>query len=151
MFKKIALSGLLLSIFSLPLLAQQTATPDAPAQANTRMGKKRSMSQQPMGDPAIRAQKMTDHMTKQLGLDPATSQKVYDVALARTQKVNEIQASSDDKRTKGQALKANADEFKTKLQGILTPDQIAKLESMKGRMRKGRGRTGGGQNDNDQK
>ncbi len=151
MFKKIALSGLLLSIFSLPLLAQQTATPDAPAQATTRMGKNRSMQQQPMGDPTTRAQKMTDHMTKQLGLDQATSQKVYAAALVRTQKVDQIQASSDNGRAKAQALKANADEFKTTLQGILTPDQITKLESMKGRMRKGRGGFGGGQDDKEQK
>ena len=151
MLKKIALSGLLLSLFSFPLLAQQTATPDAPAQATTRMGKNRSMQQHQMGDPTTRAQKMTDHMTKQLGLDQATSQKVYAVALTRAQKVDEIQASSDNGRAKAQALKANADEFKTKLQGILTPDQITKLESMKGRMRKGRGGFNGEQDDKEQK
>ena len=51
-----------------------------------------------MGDPATRAKKMTDRMTQQLGLDQATSQKVYDVTLSRAQKVDAIQASSDDNR-----------------------------------------------------
>ncbi|MFD2936083.1 DUF4890 domain-containing protein [Spirosoma flavum] len=149
MFKKIALSGLLLSLFSFPLVAQQTATPDAPVQSNTRMGKSRPMQQQ-MGDPATRAKKMTDRMTKQLGLDQATSQKVYDVTLARAQKVDAIQASSDDNRAKAQSLKANADDFKAKLKGILTPDQFTKLESMKGHMRNGRGRPDGGSDVKDQ-
>lgn len=144
MFKKIALSGLLLSLFSFPLLAQQTATPDAPAQTNTRMGRNRSMQHQ-MGDPAIRAKKMTDRMTQALGLDQATSQKVYEATLARAQKVNAIQAGSDDNRAKQQALKANADEYKATLKNILTPDQFAKLDAMKDRMK--HGRRGGNGND----
>lgn len=150
MFKKIALSGLLLSLLSFSLFAQQTARPDAPAQATTRMGRNRPMAQHQMGDPATRARKMADRMTQQLGLDQATSQKVYDAALARAQKVDAIQAGSDANRAKAQALKANADEFKTTLQGILTPDQFAKLESMKGRMRHGRGGSDSGKDDKDQ-
>ena len=80
MFRKIALSGLLLSFLSLPLLAQQTATPDAPTQANARMGRNRSgqdrsMQNRPMADPATRARKMTDRMTQELGLDQANGAK----------------------------------------------------------------------------
>ncbi|AKD57377.1 hypothetical protein [Spirosoma radiotolerans] len=154
MLKKIALSGLLLSLFSFPLLAQQTATPDAPTQTNTRrMGKNGAMQRHQMGDPATRAKKMTDRMTQQLGLDQGTSQKVYDVTLARAQKVDAIQASSDDNKAKAQALKANADDFKAKLKGILTPDQFAKLESMKGKggMRHGRSGPDNGDQEKDQK
>ena len=132
MFKKIALSGLLFSLFSFPLLAQQTATPDAQIQASTRMGRNRSMQQRPMADPATRARKMTDRLTKQLGLDQATSQKVYDATLARDQKISDIQANSDDNKAKATALKANADDYKSKLQGILTPDQYTTLQAMKG-------------------
>lgn len=144
MFRKIALSGLFLSFLSLPLMAQQTATPDSPAQANARMGKNRSGQNRPMADPATRARKMTDRMTQELGLDQATSQKVYDVTLARTQKVNDIQASADNNKAKAQALKANADDYKSKLQGILTPDQFTKMQSMKGKMR---GKRDGSDND----
>ena len=146
MFKKIALSGLLLSLFSVPLLAQQTATPDSPTQANMRrMGNNRSMQRQ-MGDPATRAKKMTDRMTQALNLDQATSQKVYDVTLARAQKVNDIQSSSSDNKAKQQALKTNADEYQAKLKNILTPEQFAKLDAMKGRMKHGR-RGANGSND----
>lgn len=137
MFKKIAFGGLLLSLFALPLLAQQTATPDAPPTAHP--GRGRGVQQYQAADPATRARKMTDRMTQQLGLDQATSKKVYDLALERAQKVDAIQKSSDDNRTKANALKTNADDFKAKLKGVLTPDQFAKLESMGGRMRGGRG------------
>ncbi|GAB3785056.1 hypothetical protein GCM10028818_46110 [Spirosoma horti] len=153
MLKKIALSGLLLSLFSFPLLAQETATPDAATQTNMRrMGKNGGMQHQ-KGDPSTRAKKMTDRMTQQLGLDQATSQKVYDVTLARAQKIDAIQASSDDNKAKAQAMKANADDFKAKLKGILTPDQFAKLESMKGKggMRHGRGGPDNGDQNNGQK
>ncbi|GAB4048785.1 DUF4890 domain-containing protein [Spirosoma litoris] len=151
MFKKlIALSGLLLALSSLPLLAQQTATPAAPAQAGSRMGKGRGMQPYQAADPATRAQRMTDRMTKQLGLDEATSKKVYDLSLARAQKIDAIQKGTDDNKTKNQALKANADDFKSKLQGVLTPDQFTKFESMKGHMGRGRG-NGGSTDDNDQK
>ena len=156
MFKKIALSGLVLSFLSVPLFAQQTATPDAPARTNqantnTRMGKNRSMQQHAMGDPATRAKKMTDRMTQQLGLDQTTSQKVYDVMLTRAQKIDAIQASSDNNRTKAQSLKANADEVNAQLKGILTPDQFTKLESMKGHRHGGRRGQDSDANDKDQK
>ncbi|GAB4023006.1 hypothetical protein GCM10028808_72200 [Spirosoma migulaei] len=143
MFKNlIALGGLLLTLFSFPLLAQQTATPDAPAQTGQRMGRGRGMQQYQAGDPTTRAQRMTDQMTKQLGLDEATSKKVYDLTLARAQKVDAIQKGTDDNKTKSQALKANADDFKMKLKGILTPDQFTKFEAMRGRMGRGRGNGG---------
>jgi Spy/CpxP family protein refolding chaperone len=74
-------------------------------------------------------------MTQQLALDQATSQKVYDIMLARAQKVDSIHASSDAKRAKRQALRATADDLKAELKNILTPEQLAKLESMKGRKR----------------
>ena len=150
MFKKLALSGLLLSLFSMPLLAQQTTTPDAPTTTN-RMNRNRSMEQRQMADPETRARKMTDRMTKQLGLDQTASQKVYEATLAHAQKVDAIRTSSDNKQAKMQAMKVNADDLKSKLQNILTPDQIAKLELMKGRMRNGRGRPDAMQDDSDQK
>ena len=140
MFKRtIVFSSLMLALSAFPLFAQQTATPDAPAKTNSRMGRGRAMQQYMAADPTTRAQKMTDHMTKQLGLDEATSKKVYDVTLVRAQKVDAIQKSTDDNKTKAKALKANADEFKAQLKSVLTPDQFAKFESMRGRMGRGRG------------
>lgn len=132
MLKKLVLSTLLCSLLSLPLLAQQAPMSTVPHQQGTKPGQK-------MADPTIRAQKMTDRMTKELGLDQATSQKVYAVALTRAQKIDGIQASPDDNRTKAKALKANADDFKAQLKGILTPDQFARYSAMKGHRRSGRG------------
>ena len=149
MFKKIILSGLLLSFCSLPLLAQQTVPADAPTQTNARTGRNRDMgqNQKPMADAPTRARKMTDRMTKQLGLDQATSQKVYDATLARDQKIDDIRANSTDNRANAKAMKANADDYKSKLQGILTPDQFAKAEAMRGKGRRNQGGNGADNND----
>ncbi|MBD2756952.1 DUF4890 domain-containing protein [Spirosoma validum] len=151
MFKKIALSALMLSLFSFPLLAQQNTTPDAQSQSTTRMGRNRSMQQRPMADPETRARKMTDRMTQQLGLDQTASQKVYDATLTHAQKVDAIRANSDDKGAKAQALKANADDYKAKMKSILTPDQFTKLESMRDKMRHGRGRPNDMKEESDRK
>lgn len=139
MFKKIIFGSLVLSFFSVSLFAQQTAPANAPAQTNARMGKRGAMQDKPMADAATRAQKMTNRLTKQLGLDESTAQKVYAAALARDQKIDDIRANSSDKRANARAMKTNADEFKTKLQGILTPDQFAKVEAMRHKGRKNRG------------
>ncbi|GAB2574037.1 hypothetical protein GCM10027190_24920 [Spirosoma areae] len=120
----------------MPLLAQQTTTtPDAPAK--TRMGRNQGMRHQAV-DPATRAQKMTDRMTKQLSLDEATSKKVYALTLARAEKMDAIQKSADDRKTKVRAMKANADEFSSQLKSTLTTDQYAAFESMRSQMGKGR-------------
>lgn len=132
MLTKLAYTGLLCSLLSLPLLAQQAPMSTVPHQQGTKQGQK-------MADPTIRAQRMTDRLTKELGLDQTTSQKVYALALTRAQKIDNIQASPDDNRTKAKALKANADDFKAQLKGVLTPDQFTKFDAMRGRMRSGRG------------
>jgi periplasmic protein CpxP/Spy len=87
--------------------------------------------QRPMADAPTRARKMTDRMTKDLGLNEATSKKVYAITLARATKVDQIQSSNVDGKAKNDALKANADDFKAKLKSILTADQFAKFEAMK--------------------
>ena len=149
MFKKlIALSGVLLSMAALPALAQQAAAPVAPSQTPVTMRGNR-MQQYMAADPATRAKKMTDRLTQALSLDQATSQKVYDAALVRDQKIDAIQKGTDDNRTKAQALKANADDFKSKLQGILTPDQFAKFQSMRKHMQDGMGGPGNDKKRND--
>ena len=160
---KLLLGGLLLTAATLSstgLLAQTTA-PAATPPASTapadqgrvgRMNRRGNMNN--MGamnggyraaDPATRAQRMTDRLTKQLGLDDATSKKVYAAALTRDQQVDAIQNSTDDNRTKAKNLKANADQFKTAMQGILTADQLAKFQAM--RQRGGQGNNGGKRDD----
>ncbi len=98
--------------------------------------------QRPMADAPTRARKMTDRMTKDLGLNEATSKKVYDITLARATKVDQIQSSNVDGKAKNDALKVNADDFKSKLKSLLTADQFAKFEAMKKDERGPRGTRG---------
>ena len=98
--------------------------------------------QRPMADAATRARKMTDRMTKDLGLNEATSKKTYDITLARATKIDQIQGSAIDGKAKNDALKANADDFKAKLKSILTAEQFAKFEEMKKDERGPRGEGG---------
>lgn len=149
MFKTFIAAGFLLTFTSLPLLAQQTTMPDASAQTNGRMGRNQGMNRQqrPMADAATRARKMTDRMTQQLALDQATSAKLYDTMLARDQRIDDIQKGTDDNRNKAKLLKANADDFKSKLQGMLTPDQFTKFEAMRHHGRKNKGGVNTNEND----
>lgn len=141
MLTKFVMGGLLLtaSLFTTTVQAQQTAPstnqqmPQMP-QGGRRMG---GMGGYQAADPATRAQRMTDQLTKQLNLDEATSKKVYDLALARDQQIDAIQKSTDDNKTKDTKLKANADDFKAKMQGVLTADQFQQFQAM--RQRGGRG------------
>ena len=136
----------MLSMLSLPLLAQQTTTPTSEAPATATKGDR--MQRYQASDPATRARRQTDRMTQALNLDQATSKKVYDVTLARAEKVEAIMKGSDPSNSKGKALREATDEYKSKLQGILTPEQMAKAEQLqeqtKGRMR---GRQGTNPND----
>ncbi len=141
----------MLSMLALPLLAQQTTTPTAEAPAaGATAGRANKMQRYQATDPATRARRQTDRLAKELNLDQATTQKVYDAELVRTQKVDDIMKGSDDGRTKNKVLKENADAFKAKLQTILTPDQMAKMEQMKSQM-KGRMRNRQGMGASDDK
>lgn len=138
MFKKIAFSGLMLSMLALPLLAQQTTTPtsEAPAAVTTTKRADR-MQRYQATDPATRARRQTDRLAKELNLDQTTTQKMYALNLDRAQKAENIMKGSDSGKAK--ALRAANDEYTGKLKAILTPDQMAKMEQMKGRMRNRQG------------
>jgi periplasmic protein CpxP/Spy len=127
--KKNILFGLLVvTSVSVSTFAQSPAA--APAQAPA--GKVIPMPQRQMADAATRTQKFTDRMTKTLGLDAATSKKVYDAYLARTKKVDEVQASAVSGKEKNEALKSNKDTFEATLKSILPAeayDKYSKMES----------------------
>ena len=145
---KIWISGLLLTLATLSAtdLLAHTAAPAPPAPTSTapadqgrvgRMDRGGNMGKMNGGymaaAPATRAQKMTERFTEQLGLDDATSKKVYAAALTRDQQIDAIQKGTDDNRTKAKNLKANADQFKTTMQGILSADQFTKFQQMRQR------------------
>ncbi|MGI4885391.1 MAG: hypothetical protein ACRYFR_10585 [Janthinobacterium lividum] len=76
--------------------------------------------------PEQRAERMSQQIGKQLGLDAAATAKVKEAALVRAQKIDAIQTGSDSNKAKNTALQANAVDFKAALKGILTPEQFAK-------------------------
>ena len=81
------------------------------------------------GAPEQRAEKMSQQLGKQLGLDAATVARVKVAALVRDQKIDAIQAGPDSNKAKNMALQANAQEFKAALKGILTPEQFARYSA----------------------
>lgn len=118
-----------------PLLshAQQSATPAqvAPAvRAPAAPAKKPKMAAvYKAAAPEQRAERLSQQISKQLGLDAATTAKVRAAALTRAQKIDAIQTGTDSNKGKNTALQANAQEFKTALKAILTPEQFAKYSS----------------------
>ena len=76
--------------------------------------------------PEQRAERLSQQIGKQLGLDAPTTAKVKAAALVRAQKIDAIQMGTDANKAKNTALQANAQDFKTALKGILTPEQFAK-------------------------
>ena len=73
--------------------------------------------------PEERAARMSQRLKQELSLDAATTAKVQAAALARAQKIDAIQTGTATNKEKNTALQANAQEFKTALQGILTQAQ----------------------------
>ena len=84
--------------------------------------------------PEQRAERMSQQIGKQLGLDAATIAKVKEAALVRAQKIDAIQTGTDSNKAKNTALQANATDFKTALKGILTAGQFAKYASYGAKM-----------------
>jgi periplasmic protein CpxP/Spy len=94
---------------------------------NEKDGKNRENK---LNTPEVRASKMTERMTRYLGLDEATTNNVKAIALERATKVDAIYKSTDDKKTKQAAFILNKQDFEAKLKGVLSTDQFAKYQSM---------------------
>ena len=124
------LIGLLATSF-LAHAQQPSATSTAPVQAHPA-----TMPRQPKvavpykaGAPEQRAEKMSQQLGKELGLDAATVAKVKAAALVRDQKIDAIQMGTDSNKAKNTALQANAQTFKAALKAILTPEQFARFST----------------------
>ena len=121
-------------VLAVPLVvrAQQAPMPAQTAPAAATHATTATRPKQPKmavpykaGAPEQRAEKMSQQLGKQLGLDAATVAKVKAAALVRDQKIDAIQKGTDSNKTKNTALQTNAQEFKAALKGILTPEQFA--------------------------
>lgn len=78
------------------------------------------------GDALTRSKKFTDDLKVNLGLDDATSQKVFKAYLANTKSVDEIPMLPISDDEKANRLKANKLAFDETLKGILTAEQFDK-------------------------
>ena len=134
----------LMTTFAFSQTPSAAAQPQAP-QAPQFRHRGNSDGNQPMAPADVRAAKMTQRLTKQLGLDDATSKKVGDLVLARDKKIDEIIASTQDNKAKSAAMKINHDDFEAKLKGVLSADQFAKYQDSKGHHK---GNKDGGADDN---
>lgn len=76
--------------------------------------------------PEVRAERLSQQISQQLGLDAATTARVKYAALARAQQIDAIQTGADSNKAKNTALQTNAQAFRAALKGILTPEQSAK-------------------------
>ncbi|MFD1466633.1 hypothetical protein ACFQ48_00235 [Hymenobacter caeli] len=114
---------------AMPTQAAGTAAAKATTAAKTKMAPVYKAAA-----PEQRAERMSQQISKQLGLDAATTAKVKEAALARAQKIDAIQTGTDTNKAKNTALQANAQDFKTALKGILTPEQFAKYTTKGAKM-----------------
>ena len=125
---------LLVGLLATSVLAhaqQPSAASATPVQAHPAATPKQPKVAVPYkaGAPEQRAEKMSQQLGKQLGLDAATVARVKAAALVRDQKFDAIQTSTDANKAKNTALQANAQEFKAALKAILTPEQFAKFST----------------------
>ncbi len=86
----------------------------------------------PQQTPEQRATSMSERMTKGLGITDEQKTKVYNLALIKAQKSDELRASSTgDKALDRSKMKTINDAFDANLKDILTPDQYTKWQEQR--------------------
>jgi len=74
-------------------------------------------------DVLMRSKKFADGLKQSLGLDDATTKKVFNAYLGNTKSVDEIKVAQVSEKEKKDKLAANQQAFLKTLQRILTPSQ----------------------------
>ena len=82
------------------------------------------------GDALTRSKKFSDNLKAKLGLDDATTKKVFQAYLANTKSVDEIPMLPITGDEKTARLKANKIAFDETLKGILSPAQFDKYSKL---------------------
>ncbi|GAA4052832.1 hypothetical protein GCM10022409_44710 [Hymenobacter glaciei] len=94
-------------------------------------------------DPAKMADHKAGKMAKELGLNADQETKVEQLLLARQQESATLKAKYGTDRKAGRTeMKAAHDRYETQLKAILTPEQYAKMDKLKGEHH-GHGKDGG--------
>jgi Spy/CpxP family protein refolding chaperone len=107
--------------------AQQPAAPDKPAPTP-------GVSEHRKHSPEERATRQSARMEKSLGLTSEQKTKVYNLALSRAKKTDEIKAAEEAERIKNKPqLKAVQTAFEASMKDILTPEQFIKWKEQQPR------------------
>ena len=116
MKKVIQFSLILLALTSLKALAQTDDQRAKPVKSGDEW-------QMPK-DVLLRARTFADGLQKSLGLDEATTKKVFNAYLGNTKSADEIRMEQGSEREKKEALAANQAKFDQTLKSILSPAQF---------------------------
>ncbi len=84
--------------------------------------------------PEQRAQKHVDGLAAEITLTEDQKPKIYELALAKVKKADEIRAkykTAENKEGKEAEMKALKKEFHTSVKAVLTPQQIEQLKAKK--------------------
>jgi len=117
--KKVTVFGLLiLGLSGMRAMAQTEA--EAKAALPIKTGNEWQMPK----DVLTRSKNFAENLQKKLGLDDATTKKVFNAYLGNVKSVDEIRVSTKSEREMKEALAANHAEFNQVLKGILSPVQF---------------------------
>lgn len=96
-------------------------------------------------DPEKRAERVSSDLKQALTLDDATTKKIYDLELTRTQEVMKIrEASAGNREALRESMKGINEKFQTSIKGIFTEDQFKKYQEWQATQREKRKQDGKG-------
>jgi hypothetical protein len=122
--KKLILSAAVFAIFN-SVIAQTAQTPQT-AKPQAEVSQKRN---KPAQSPEQRAKKKSQKISQQLGCDPAQTEKIYSLLVAKQKKVNEIRGEKKElTKEEKEKIREIRKSYVTELKAILNPEQFKKWE-----------------------
>lgn len=122
--KKVIVLGLLIIGLTGMRAMAQTEAEAKEAEAKAALPVKTGNEWQMPKDVLTRSKSFAENLQKKLGLDDATTKKVFNAYLGNVKSVDEIRVGNTSEKEKKEALAANHAEFNQVLKGILTPEQF---------------------------
>jgi Spy/CpxP family protein refolding chaperone len=96
-------------------------------------GQRKAPKEAKNATPEQRAQKHVDGLAAEITLTEDQKPKIYELALAKVKKADEIKAkykTAENKEGREAELKATKKEFHQNVKAVLTPEQIEKLQAI---------------------
>ena len=110
--------------FALALLVGFASTLSAQSKDSGALPVKSGNEWQMPGDVVRRSRQFAQNCQKLLGLDSATTQKLFELYMGNTKSVDEIRVSNASVRDKKAALDANQQAFDQRVRSVLTATQF---------------------------